>query len=140
MNRLSEAKASLIASELVKNNYDTVKALIACGYKESYAKRYSGKVSDNVLVKQSLSKYQANIKINSTITVKSLQDELEQLQSIALDKKDLAIVARCIELKGKTIAAFTDSINTNDTTQQKAIDEQAMLEAKRMAEIRLKQG
>lgn len=139
-NRLRPEKASLIASEYISNGYKKTEALISCGYSDSYSKCNSTKLFDNVLVKQAIVKLTTNIRANSTITVQSIQSELEQLQAFATDKGDLAIAARCIELKGKTIAAFTDNLSTQDTTQQKAIDENAMLEAKRMAEIRLRQG
>jgi hypothetical protein len=140
-NRLSQEKANAIASEYVTNGYSKTKALLSVGYKPSYANNNVGlKLFDNVLVKYAINKIMASSKANTDITVQAIQAKLADVEARARECNDRASELRAIELQGKTIAAFTDSINTNDTTQQKAIDEQAMLEAKRMAEIRLKQG
>lgn len=139
-NRLSQQKAEAIASEYVTNGYNQTNALLAVGYKPEYAKQRGKLIMDNVLVKQAINKLITLSNCKTSWNVELLRQEHVRLQQLAEEKGDLATATSNLAFIGKTIAAYSDNLNTTDTTQAKAIDEQAMLEAKIMAEIRLKQG
>lgn len=118
--RVSQDKADLIASNYMSNGFQKVKALIDSGYRESYASSVGLKLYDNVRVKESISRIQAGVKTKTNITVASIQSELEQVQADAKAKGDIQGQLRALELKGKTIAAYTD--NSNIVQTDKPVD------------------
>ena len=139
-NRLSQEKANAIAAEYTTNGFRAVDALLAVGYKKSYAEQRSKLVLDNILVKEAIRRIQANSKANTAITVEKVQLDLLDVQARSKESNDRSAELRAIELLGKTIAAFTDNLNTADISKQQELTEQERAEALKIAEIRLRTG
>lgn len=134
---ITQEKADLIASAYMSNGFKKSEALVSVGYKENYAKsNCAHKVYNNPLVKQSIAKLQANQTLKTSVTVENIVKELDSTIELALAKNDLNTVARCIELKGKTIGAFADKTISIDE-QKTCIDESKRKEAEELAKIRL---
>ena len=136
-NRLSEEKANAIASEYLTNGFKKVKALLAIGYSKTYANNIGLKLFDNDRVKQAIDRINASVKANTSVTVQSIIKELDDLHVKADAKKDYSTVARCIELKGKTIAAFADKQVNIDDNEVKQLPKDVADAARARAKIRL---
>lgn len=114
-NRLSPEKAAALATEYCTSTpekperFRKVAAMLALGYKPSSCTGGKGlKVYDNPLVKAAIAKIQTTNSIKTGITVELLINELDDCAAGAKTKGDYSTVARCIELKGKTIACWKD--------------------------------
>lgn len=75
------------------------------------------------------------------ITPHKVLSDLEDTRRRAMEKKDYAVVTRCIELTGKYLAMWTDMIGTAEqTAEQQQLTEQQVKEAKEYAKWRLLKG
>lgn len=130
MRDCSKERSTKIAAEYLTNGFNKVNALISAGYAVNYAKNKGLRLFDKDSVKDEIARLQAKTELKTDITVESIQKELEELRQKAAEKGDLSTAARCIELKGKTIAAFTDNLNSSQTIATKEIteDEREILE------------
>jgi hypothetical protein len=107
-NRLSEEKAKLIAVEYCTNGFEKVKALLAAGYKQSYASSGTGlKLYENVRLKDQIAKIQAQTAIKQQITLDWIQSE-HQKQYEKLAEQDHSVAFQHLQAAGKTIAAYAD--------------------------------
>ncbi len=64
--------------------------------------------------------------------------DLETTRLKAITKGDLATATRCSELQGKTLALFADKQIVEDPAKARELDEKEAEEAKRIAQIRLR--
>jgi hypothetical protein len=127
MNRLSQEKANAIAAEYVTNGFKAVDALLAVGYKQSYAVHCSAKLLDNVQVKQAIARIQADTKLNTGITIAKIQAEHQRLQALSESKGDLSTATANLVNLGKTIGAYAldnagkgDGLTLNFSVEQPA--------------------
>jgi len=139
-NRLSDEKIKLIAQAYVANQFNRTKTLQSLGYSKTYANNAGLKLFENIRVKDAttlvMQETNKNMVYDKSKAEQLLLDLLDRCKTSNDRSNEVAVLREM-----NTINALrVDVVNTNDTTQQKAIDENAMLEAKRMAEIRLKQG
>jgi hypothetical protein len=138
-NRLSEEKANAIAAEYMTNGFQKVKALLSVGYKTTYANSKAGlKTYDNLKEKQALERIASQNKASDAVRAEQIISNLRHAQAISLEANDRQSYIRATELLGKTLAMFTDKTLTSDIDKQRELDQQELVEAKRIASIRLK--
>lgn len=127
--RVSKEKADAIAIEYMTNGQNKVKALLAVGYKPSYANKNGLKLWDNVLVKQAIAKISLANQIKTGITFEWIQNKHKE----ALDRlisKDETNYKGHLESLGRTIAAYKDtSINIDKETAPVPDDEVQAVQA-----------
>jgi len=140
--KTSDAVGRFLLETVVKKNvsYTFPQALRDAGYSVRYVHSYASRIWENVGVQDKINGYKAKAAVKAELTVSQVLDDLDFGIKLARERGDLMAIARFSELRGKYLSMYSDGLNLNDTTQQKEINEAELLEAKRMAEIRLKQG
>jgi len=123
----------------LSNGYNASRAAETAGYKgnENYLGVCGNRLINNDKIKSEIANKTAQTSKKCGITIATIQSELEELRQLALYKGDYSTAARCLELKGKTVGAYTDNINSTDLTKQAELTEQEQIEARRIANIRL---
>ena len=134
-NRVSDEKANLIASHYCTNGYNKVQALLSAGYKHSYAIKNGLYLWDNVKVKQAIDRIMASSKAKTTETVDSIRQKHLELYELAKTDGDLSTANQCLAYAGKTIAAYSDNINTMQLEQPAELSEAELDRLRQMAEI-----
>jgi hypothetical protein len=138
-NRLSPEKAKAIAAEYILNCYDKRKTLLKCGYSISYVNCSRGmKVFDNILIKSEIARMQAKTQLKADITAAEVIDGLRKIAFPADDYHvSNADKLHAFELLGKTLALYTDNLNTADITKQRELKAEEKMECERISKIRL---
>jgi len=138
MAKINIEKIKALAIEYISNGYCKEKALLAIGYKPSYAHSGLGmKIYEDIRLKAEIERLQAKTALKTDITIAHIQSEHERLAALAEAKGDLSTATRNLELLGKTIAAYKDTLQTSDLDKAKELSESEAVEAKRIASIRL---
>jgi len=136
--QINKDRAHMLAVEYVHNGCDIVKAMIAKGYKESYALRNYKKISDNIHFKDAISRLTSKIELKTDVTISEIVSELKKLgfEDSTINKSDKL---KALELLGKYKAMFTDkSIVSNELPPElKQEEKEALEEASRQAAIKL---
>lgn len=123
-------KARLKKELLNPDNRSISSALIKAGYAKASAEGKSGAMA---VVKVCQAEILRDI-LKET-TVKSVLEELDEIKVLSKQEKDYSTAARCIELKGKHLAMFTDK---QEISQAEKEDNQFSLE--RLSRIKQTNG
>lgn len=121
---------------------NATQAAIKAGYKPKNARI---RASENVTksnIKSEIDKRKAEIEAKTNITVESIQKEHQYYQKLAEEKGDLSTATANLVAKGRTIAAYSDNLNTTDVIRAQELSkcsEEEAQELKRLANIRLVQ-
>jgi hypothetical protein len=127
-----EGKNIRQAAEIAEIGYNYARELCA-----GLARHSMTDLGINALVKAEQEKIEAKTAETYKVTVERVLRELEETRQAAYEKGEYSTVARCVELKGKHLAMFTDRSITEgtDTPELTAQREQA---ARELAEELLK--
>ena len=101
-----------LANEYIKNGMNKSKALIAVGYKEKYAHTLGLRLLEDIRVREAIARIKAKTTKDISLTVADVLADLEYGLNEAKNRKppDLQAIARFSELRGKTLAMFTDKV------------------------------
>ena len=113
--------------------------MLKAKYSYKYANKRGWELLEKPHIKEYISKKQAELADKVDITVEYTLKCLKETYNNAVIKQDYSTCARCVELMGKKHALWVDKQQTQDTTEQRELDDQAAQEAKRIANIRLRQ-
>lgn len=91
-------------------------------------------------IKQAIEVKLKEIGRKTEVTVEFVVDKIKNGLLLAEQRNNLTAMARFVELLGRYKAMFTDNLNTSDTTKQKQLAEKEREEAKRIANIRLREA
>jgi len=139
--RLKPEKAKAIAAEYILNGFDKRKALLKCGYSESYINTSRGlAIFNNEWVKSEIDRQQAKIELKTDFTVEYVRKEMIALLEDCKAAEDRTNRKGAVELMARHKSMLSDNLNTTDVSKQaelaKMSDEERE-ELKRIANIRL---
>ena len=112
-----------------------IESMLKSGYSKNYARGASHLLFDNELFIKGAEDYKARLNAKTAVSKEYIQNEHERLAKLAEAKGDLPTATRNKELLGKTIAVYTENINTGDLKvpiPASAEDAKRKSEAKRM--------
>jgi len=136
----AERVAETVLEELGRLDIVICNAGIAAGFSENYAKhRLPGRVLSNVALQQAYKAKKASLQAETGYNRLKAEQDYETVRRLALDKSDLASANMAIKGKNKLYGLEVDRLQTEDTTEQKKLTEKQEAEARRIANIRLKQ-
>jgi len=94
-------------------HFNGSKAARDAGYAASGARRMAFKlIHEEPIVKDAIDFLTAELAKTANITADSVRMELEQTRRLAIEDGQLSVAKECSVWKGKSIAMFTDSIET----------------------------
>lgn len=97
-------------------NYTWDMALRESGYADKYVVNHAKHLWEKSEVQEQIKTAIAKRDVKREVTREEVLEDLRRIQQLAEDKGDLATAARCAELKGKTLALFTDKIQGESIT------------------------
>ena len=138
--RINPDKLKLIAAAYCTNGYNKTKALLTVGYKHTYAANGGHRLFKKDSLLQAIAKIQAQTALETTLTVEEVQKDLANGLKLAVEKGDLQAIARFSELRGKTLAMFTDKIVQEEVIDTPTPEEAIRISDERRQNIQLNQS
>jgi len=130
-------KQQAFCREYVKD-WNGKEAAIRAGYAPKYADRQAYRLVENSRVKAEIGRLLAEIEQVSTVEVAEIVQELRRLAFIKPQASNNTDKLRALELLGRYKAMFTDKVVTA-TDEQRTLTETEQAEARRLADIRLRE-
>lgn len=113
-------------------------SMLKGGYAESYAKTHGDTLARNSEFKKALEQIRPVVEKRREDKVEQINQDWDKLQATAGVASDRTTVARCLENKGKIVGIY--ELDNKQKTEQRQLTEKEADEARRMANIRLREG
>lgn len=137
---ITQEKAEAIANEYIRNGFVKSVALMTVGYSKTYAVSGLGqKLYENIRVKEAIKRKLAELAEELMVTQEIVAKKAEQHRALALAKDDISAANGALTLQAKAFGLLTDKIQTEDLNTKRELDEKYEQEAKRIANIRLRE-
>ncbi len=117
------------------NGENGAKAARTAGYAENSARQTARRLLTIDYVQRRISEIQTELRANYAVTLDEVRQKLRRNDLQAQAKGDIQASTRCIELLGKTVAAFIDKTQSEVTEEQRKLTERRAEEANRIANI-----
>ena len=108
------------------------KAAIAAGYSKNSAYSQASTLLKNPKIQQRIKQLHSENMSRNMVTVDSVLSELDHIEKLAIRDGQFGAATRCVELKGRYLAMFTDRLSV-DVDDIRVYTEAERLEAKRIA-------
>ena len=114
------------------------RAAIAAGYAEAGAAVLAHKLLKDKRIIARINQLHSENMVRNMITVDKVLSDLEHDKLMARENHQFAVSKSCSELQGRYLAMFTDRTQIDDPAQARQLAEKELEEAKRIAQIRLR--
>jgi phage terminase small subunit len=112
---------------------------MAAGYAEAGAAVLAHKLLRDQRIIDRINQLHAENMARNRVTVDSVLSNLEHDRALARENHQYAVAKACTELQGRYLAMFTDRQQVEDVTETRRLTEREAEEARRIAEIRLRE-
>ena len=136
-NRVTQERVDAIAQEYCKNGLVKSVALITVGYSRPYALHNGLRLFDNVRVKAAIAKIQAVVAEKVDFDLEMALKEFEEARLLAMKRDQPAAAVAATTGKARVVGLDKE---VHIGLQQRELDEEEALEAKRIASIRLREA
>ena len=121
------------------NGENGAKAARTTGYAENSARQTARRLLTIDYVQRRISEIQTELRANYAVTLDEVRQKLRRNDLQAQAKGDIQASTRCIELLGKTVAAFIDKTQSETTEEQAKLTDEKVKQAKEFAKWKLEQ-
>lgn len=122
------------------NGENMYQAMINADYSHNYANTHAKEVLGNIRVKEAIKRITEQLQVENESAIEFGKREHLRLKLLCEQKGDMVNATRNLEGYMRSNGAYTDNINTADTTEQRKLTEKEQEQARRVANIMLREG